>query len=129
MAENQLVKCEGHFARVARKQKLEKVFTPDLPEDRAVLIKKGPSISVETSLKDLEEIYKKKLEWDLVDSGGVLSVHVEELRMTNFPKPDRNGIVNFRKKKGVNLIQNFPVGQTVGNLNAEILAKYNQVRD
>ena len=135
MAENQGVKCKGHTARMDRKHKIDKLLTEegklDLPdEDKTVLIKKGPSISVETSLKDLEEIYKKQPEWDLVENGGVLSVPVEELRMTSFPKPDLNGIVNFgAKKAGENHIHNHPVGQTVENLNAEILAKYTQVRE
>ena len=132
MGENLRLGCEGHTARVARKHRTDKLLADrklDPPEDKTVLIKKGPSISVQTSLRDLEDMYKNNLEWDLVDRGGVLSVPVEELRMTNFPKPDRNGSMNFSKKKGVNLIQNFPVGQTIGNLNAEILAKYNQVQE
>ena len=68
-------------------------------------------------MSDLEDIYKKKPEWIHLDSGGVLSVPVEELRMTNLPKPDCDGRIDFSKKKGANLIQNFPVGQTIENLN------------
>ena len=79
MAEHQGVKCKGHTARMDRKNKVDKLLTEegklDLPdEDKTVLIKKGPSISVETSLKDLEDMYKKQPEWDLVKNGGVLSV-------------------------------------------------------
>ena len=43
MAENQVVKCEGHTARVARKHRIEKLLTDsnlDVPEDKTVLIKK-----------------------------------------------------------------------------------------
>ena len=100
MAENQGDKCKGHNKRMLRKRKIEKLLTVCkldlLEEDKTVLIKKTPSISVETCLKDLlEEIYKNQLEWHLVENGGVLSVPVEELRMANFPKPDRYGGCEF----------------------------------
>ena len=47
-----------------------------------VLIKKGP-VSVETSLKELEEIYASKPEWKVIEDGGVLSIPVEEFRMND----------------------------------------------
>ena len=66
-----------------------------------VLIKKGPT-SVETSLKELEENYANKPAWKVIEGGGVLSVPVEEFRMINPLKPDRDGKVHFdeKKKKG-----------------------------
>ena len=42
-----------------------------------VLIKKGP-VSVETSLKELEEIYASKPEWKVIEEGGVLSIPLED---------------------------------------------------
>ena len=50
-------------------------------ENRRVLIKKGP-VSVETSLKELEENYASKPEWKVIKRGGVLSEPVEDFRMT-----------------------------------------------
>ena len=46
-------------------------------------------MSVETSLKELEENYARKPEWKVIEDGGVLSIPVEEFRMTNPPHPDR----------------------------------------
>ena len=62
MAES--VMCLGHAARCARRSKVDKlkdspIDTPD--ENRRVLIRKGP-VSVETSLKELEENYSRKPE-------------------------------------------------------------------
>ena len=54
--------------KLASKQK----ETPD--ENCRVLIKKGP-VSVETSLKELEENYASKLEWKVIEDGGVLRQH------------------------------------------------------
>ena len=48
------------------------------------MIKKGP-MSMETSLKELEEEYESKPEWKLIKEGGVLSVPVEELKKENPP--------------------------------------------
>ena len=38
---------------------------------------------VETSLKELEDNYERKPEWQKIKEGGVLSVPLEELRMQN----------------------------------------------
>ena len=89
MAESSV--CLGHAERIARRNKIIKLKTspaknPD--ENLRVLIKKGP-VSVETSLKDLEENYASKPEWKVIEEGGVLSIPVEEFRMTNPPHPDR----------------------------------------
>ena len=92
-----------------------------------MLIQKGP-VSVETSLKELEENYASKPEWKVIEEGGVLSIPVEEFRMINPPKPDHSGNVEFGKKEGGGgkLIENYPVCQTIENLNAEVLANYNE---
>ena len=133
MAENQRLNCVGHRARIDRKQtsfKLLRESEQGIVESKTIIIRKGPSVSVETSLRELEDIYEKTPEWDLVSNGGVLSVPVEELRTTNLPKPGPDGCLDFSKmKKGAHVIQNFPVGQTIQNLKEEILAKYNQARE
>ena len=85
MAEHQL-KCGGHTVRVDRTHRLDEILKDrkvDWPEKKSFLIKKGPASLVETSLSDLEDIYKKKPEWIHPDRGGVLTVPVEELRVTN----------------------------------------------
>ena len=94
--------CFGHKEREDRLNKIGKRSkgpkeTPD--ENLRILIKKGP-VSVETSLKELEDNYEKKPEWKLIEDGGVLSIPVEELRMENPPRPDRSGQVVFKEKKG-----------------------------
>ena len=65
-----------------------------LDENLTVLIKKGP-VSVETSLKELEENYASKPEWKVIEDGGVLSIPMEEFRMINPPKPEK-----IRRKEG-----------------------------
>ena len=57
--------CLGHQKREDRKNVITKLATTSevaLDEHLKVLIKKGP-VSVETSLKDLEENYPGKPEW------------------------------------------------------------------
>ena len=95
-----------------------------------VLIKKGP-ISVETSLKELEENYASKPEWKVIEEGGVLSIPVEEFRMINPPKPDHSGSIGFDKKKRgeERQIDSYPVAQTVNNLNEQVLVKYNEEKE
>ena len=96
------VSCLGHKEREDRGNKIVRMATrpmetPD--ENHRVLIKKGP-VSVDTSLKELEEDYKNKPEWKLIMDGGVLSVPVEEFRMENLPKPDHSGQIGFKEKTG-----------------------------
>ena len=60
--------CLGHQERASRSNIIAKlitksVATPD--ENCRISIKKGP-VSVETSLKELEEDYESKLEWKLI---------------------------------------------------------------
>ena len=122
--------CSGHKQREERQHKINKLTESQLKpldETRRVLIKKGP-VSVETSLKELEENYASKPEWKVIEEGGVLSIPVEEFRMINPPKPDQTtGKVEFGKKKGGGKqIENYPVGQTIGNLNALVTDKYNE---
>ena len=122
--------CLGHKEREDRKNKIVKLTIKpkeDPDEDCRILIKKGP-VSVETSLKDLEDIYEKKPEWKLIEDGGVLSIPVEELRMENPPRPDRSGQVVFKEKKGGGgkQIDNYLVVQTIDYLNALILEKYEE---
>ena len=124
--------CLGHSERCARVNKIKRVLespqeTPD--EALRVLIKRGPK-KEETSLKELEENYASKSEWKVIEGGGVLSVPVEEFRMINPPKPDREGKVHFVEKIGKgarNLIDNYPISQTIANLNDEIMVKYNDL--
>ena len=66
--------CWGHKEREDRANKILKLAskpkeTPD--ENCRVLIKKGP-VSVETSLKELEDNYERKPEWKVIEDGGVL---------------------------------------------------------
>ena len=50
--------------------------------------------------------------------------------MINIPKPDREGKVQFDKKKGGgHQIESYPVGQTIKNLNEQILVKYNEEKE
>ena len=52
--------------------------------------------------------------------------------MINPPKPDREGNIEFEKKrgkKGVNQIESYTVGQTVPHLNAILIEKYNTVKE
>ena len=121
--------CIGHGERENRKNKVNRALESKAEspvEYKKVLIKKGP-ISLETSLKELEEDYASKPEWKVIADGGVLSVPVEEFRMSNLPKPRQSGHVDFGKKRGKKagyLIESYSVGQTVSNLKDEILKKY-----
>ena len=126
--------CFGHKEREDRRNKITKFAAkpkenPD--ENYRVLIKKGP-VSVETSLKELEDNYKSKPEWKVIEDGGVLSIPVEELRMENPPRPDRSsGQVVFKEKKGGGRkqINSYPVGQTIENINVLIREKYEEEKN
>ena len=125
--------CWGHREREDRRNKINRIAAkpkenPD--ENYRVLIKKGP-VSVETSLKDLEDNYKSKPEWKVIEDGGVLSIPVEELRMENPPRPDRSGQVVFKEKRGRggNQIESYPVGQTIENLNELIRSKHEEEKE
>ena len=120
--------CLGHQERENRKNQIIKISTrpkeaPD--ENYRISIKKGP-VTVETSLKELEDNYKIKPEWKVIEDGGVLSIPVEELRMENPPRPDRSGQVVFKEKKGGGgkQIESYPIGQTIDNIDALIQDKY-----
>ena len=122
--------CLGHEEREARKNKISKLMSSHLKnpdENLRVLIKKGP-VTVETSLKELETNYASKPEWKVIEEGGVLSIPVEEFRMINPPCPDRSGKVQFEKKQrgGGKQIENYPIAQTIKNLNEQIMLKYNE---
>ena len=123
--------CVGHRLREERRQKIKKLQNSELvvlDENLRLLIKKGP-VSVETSLRELEENYESKPEWKVIEGGGVLSVPVEEFRMINPPKPDREGKVQFVGKTGKgakNQIDNYPISQTIANLNDKIMVRYNE---
>ena len=76
---------------------------------------------METSLKELEDNYERKPEWKVIEDGGVLSIPVEEFRMINLPKPDRNGEIKFATPWNAagRQIQHYPPAQTVENLNVQ----------
>ena len=126
--------CVGHRLREERRQKIKQLQNSEhvvLDENLRLLIKKGP-VSLETSLRELEENYASKPEWKVIEGGGVLSVPVEEFRMINPPKPDREGNVKFEDKKGKgakNKIEKYSIAQTIPNLNETIMDKYNNEKD
>ena len=126
----QSTRCLGHKEREDRRIKIirlrERPAEP-LDENYKVFVKKGP-VSVETSLKEVEEAYESTPEWKMVKEGRVLSVPVEELRMENPPKPDRSGQVVFNEKRGGggNQIERYLVVQTVSNLNEEMRVKHEE---
>ena len=98
--------------------------SPD--ENLRVLIKKGPE-SEEMSLKELEENYASKPEWKVIEEGGVFSVPLEEFRMINPVQRDwASGRIHFGKGTK---IEDYTIVQTVQNLNAEILDKYNKEKE
>ena len=120
--------CLGHKEREDRANKITKLVSKpkEAPDENCrALIKKGP-VSVEISLKELEDTYKIKAEWKVIEDGGVLGIPMVELRMENPPRPDRSGQVVFKEKKGGGgkQIESYPVGQTIDNLNALIRDKY-----
>ena len=123
--------CWGHADRVATKNKISKLSKSPLQspdENFRVLIKKGP-VSVDTSLKELEEIYAGGANWKKIEDGGVLSVPLEEFRMIDPPKPNQAGHIDFgRYGRGIK-IENYPVGQTIENLNTLVLEKYNEEKE
>ena len=87
---------------------------------------------MQTSLKELEEIYARRANWKKIEEGGVLSVPLEEFRMIHPPQPDRaSGQVVFGKAKGGTgtKIENYMVGQTIENLNALVLTKYQEEKE
>ena len=127
-------KCFGHKQRQERSFRIKKMLISppkSVDETRRVLIKQGP-VSVETSLKELEEIYANKSEWKVIEEGGLLSIPVEEFGMINLPKPDREGKVQFGgiKEKGAgNQIESYPITQTIQDLNEQIMVKYNKEKE
>ena len=89
----QSIACLGHTQREERRNKASKLLT--LPQEHPprnvrVWIRKGP-ISLETSLKELDDTYESTKEWKLIEDGGVVSVPVEEFRMMNPPQPGNFG--------------------------------------
>ena len=124
--------CIGHELRTARKNKITKMLKEpcNTPKGtKRVLIKKGP-VSVESSLKELEDFYASRPEWEVIKEGGVLSVPVQEYRLMNPPNPDRDGNVVFGQRKGSTRkqIDHYTVAETIGNLNAIIKEHYNKVK-
>ena len=116
--------CWGHREREDRRNKILKLATgPKVSPDEAlrVWIKKG-LVSVETSLKELEDNYRIKPGWKVIEDGGVLIIPLEELRMENPPRPDRSGQVVFKEKKGGGgkQIESYLVVQTIENMTALI---------
>ena len=83
---------------------------------------------MELSLKELEEDYESRPEWQLIREGGVLSVPVEELRMENLPESDRYGQVIFKEMKGGQgkEINDYPVGQSINNINDMLREQYEE---
>ena len=98
-------------------------------ENWRVLIKKGP-VLVETSLKELEDSYERKPEWQVIEKGKVLSIPLEELRMQNPPQPDCFGQLVFQERPGrENQIDSYSVAQTCSNMNASIQSKYDEEKE
>ena len=122
--------CYGHGKQGDRVNKIRPKESPD--EKCRVLINTGPVSVVETSLKELEDSYKNKTEWKVIEDGGVLSIPVEELRMENPPRPDQSGQVVFQEWSdggGRKQIDSYPVGQTIENMKALIREKYDEEKE
>ena len=84
--------CLGHQERENRRNKiLAKRPKVTLDENLRVPIKgKGAKGQSSWSLRELEDDYKSKTEWKVIEDGGVLSIPVEESwRQTNERIPRR----------------------------------------
>ena len=91
--------CLGHQERENTQNKILKIAerpkeTPDVNLRVSI---RGRSGQRSWSLKELEDDYKSKPEWKVMEDGGVLSIPVEELRMNNPPRPDSSGQVPFQE--------------------------------
>ena len=80
-------------------------------------------MSVDTSLKELEEKFAVKTNWKQI------GVPLEEFRMIDPPQPNQAGQVVFGKCGKGTKIENYAVVQTIDNLNALILDKYNKEKE
>ena len=122
-------KCLGHELRQTRQNHICRLLAlPEVnPPDQNLRISiKSRQGSIETSLKNLEDIYKKKPEWEVIEEGGIWSVPVEELRMQNPLRPGARGKLDFEKRRaGEQQIEGYSVAETIEHLNAKILTKYN----
>ena len=117
----QRIICIGHQKRKDRGN-LGTRSNENPDEHYRALTKKGP-LSVETRLKELEDNYKSKPEWKVIEGGGVLSIPVEEEpRMENSPHSEcQTGQVVFKAKRGGG---GEIVGQTIDNMTALTRYKY-----
>ena len=73
--------CLGHGIRVARKSKISKMLSypvQRLDENQKVLIKKGP-VSAVMSLKEVEEKYKSKPEWKVIEESLMTRLNIPTL--------------------------------------------------
>ena len=86
-----------------------------------ILIKKG-STSEETSLQDLEESFAFNSSWKAIERGEVVSIPVVEFRTIDQHKPDA-----FEKTRETQ-IEHYSVTQTISDLEALVLAKFNEER-
>ena len=116
----------GHQERENRQNVTDE--PKETPEENLRVSIRGSSGQKYWSLKDLEDDFKSKPEWKVIEDGGVLSIPVEELRMQNPPRPNRSGQVHFQEvaRGGGKQIENYPVGQTVENLNKITQNKYEE---
>ena len=124
----QSIACWGHTQREERRNKASKLLTLPQghpPRNVRVWIRKGP-ISLETSLKELDDTYESTKEWKLIEDGGVVSVPVEEFRMLHPPQPG-----NFGRSSGGkgSKIEHYTVGETVEHLNARVLSEFDKEKE
>ena len=125
-------KCWGHRER-ERNHLINNALTSplfSLNDLQRVLIKRGP-VSEETSLRELEKSFASNSEWKVIKDGGVVSLPVEEFRMINPPRPDKEGKIDYgRRVEGAGRkIEHYPPAQTIENMNLQIVSKYNEELD
>ena len=114
--------CVGHPLRSERLKKTQELLNspPGVTDKKLkILIRKGSTL-VETSLQDLEESFAFNPSWKAIECGEVVSIPVVEFRTIDQHKPDA-----FEKTSETQ-IEHYSVTQTISDLEALVLAKFNE---
>ena len=125
-------KCPGHKRREKLEEKIKRArenLGKDIDSSKRICVSLGAGLEENMNLSDLAERERGTPEWKHVAEGGTRVIPVTEFTLNSLPKPNEEGVVDFKtKRRNERVIEGYPFPRSEEVLEKELVDKFTEFK-